>query len=144
MNDYKRRAGLPLIRRFEGCRLTAYLDAVGIPTIGWGETKGVKMGDKITQAQADDRLLTRYDEFQAKVVKLVTHRITDNQLGALVCFAYNVGVTAFAKSTLLKKLNAGDVKGAASEFLRWNKAGGKVLNGLTKRRVAERDLFLTD
>lgn len=135
--------GIELIKSFEGCKLKAYQDSVGVWTIGYGRTTNVHKGDVITQQQADDYLLIEYKEFESKVKKLVKVPLTDNQLGALVCFAYNVGVGALSKSTLLKKLNVGDYKGAAEQFLVWNKAGGKILNGLVRRRQAEKDLFLS-
>ncbi len=135
------RAGLGLVKTFEGCKLTAYLCPAGVPTIGYGRTTGVKLGQKITQAQADAWVVSEYDEFEAKVRRIVTVPLTDNQLGALTSFAYNLGTGALASSTLLRLLNAGDYAGAAAQFGRWNKAGSKVLAGLTKRRTAEAALF---
>ncbi len=131
-----------LIKQFEGCKLTAYLCPAGNPTIGYGRTTGVKLGQTITQAQADAWVVEEYDAFEARVRRIVTVPLTPNQLGALVSFAYNVGTGALASSTLLRLLNAGDYKGTAAQFARWNKAGGKVLAGLTKRRAAEAALFL--
>lgn len=136
------RAGLSLIKQFEGCKLSAYLCPAGIPTIGYGRTTGVKLGQTITQSQADAWVVEEYDAFEARVYRIVTVPLTANQLGALVSFAYNVGTGALASSTLLRLLNAGDYKGAAAQFARWNKAGGRVLAGLTKRRAAEAALFL--
>lgn len=143
--------GIALIKGFEGCRLTAYPDpgTGGAPwTIGYGWTypidgKPIKPGMKIDQATADRLLKTGLVSYENDVLKLVKVKLTQNQFDALVSFAYNVGSRALSTSTLLKKLNAGDIKGAADEFLRWNKAGGKVLNGLTRRREAERALFLS-
>ena len=135
---------LDLIKKFEGCRLKAYLCPAGVLTIGYGHTKGVKPNQTITQKQADELLLSDLTEFERAVKSLVTVPVNDNQLGALVSFAYNVGIGALQKSTLLKKLNAKDYQGAANEFFRWNKAGGKELKGLTLRRQAERELFLTE
>lgn len=135
------RAGLSLIKQFEGCRLTAYLCPAGVWTIGWGRTTNVKRGDTCTQAQADAWLVQEYDAFEKKVGGLVRVPVTANQLGALVAFAYNVGVGALGASTLLRLLNAGHADQAAAQFGRWNKAGGKVLAGLTKRRAAEAALF---
>ena len=136
------RAGLSLIKQSEGCKLSAYLCPAGIPTIGYGRTTGVKLGQTIAQAQADAWVVEEYDAFEAKVRRIVTVPLTANQLGALVSFAYNLGVGALASSTLLRLLNAGDYKGAAAQFAQWNKAGGRVLAGLTKRRAAEAALFL--
>jgi lysozyme len=136
------RAGLGLVKTFEGCKLKAYLCPAGVPTIGYGRTKGVKLGDTCSQAQADAWLTQEYDEFEAGVRKLVKVPLSGNQLGALVSFAYNVGVGALRTSTLLRVLNAGDYTGAASQFGRWNRAAGRVLAGLSRRRAAEAALFV--
>lgn len=132
-----------IIKRFEGCRLIAYRDIVGVPTIGWGRTTNVKMGDTCTQEQADAWLDEEIVIFGKCVDKYIKTPITKNQRDALISFAYNVGCSSLAKSTLAKKLNAGDFNGAAEEFLRWNKAGGKVVLGLVNRRKAERELFVS-
>lgn len=143
--------GIKNIKDFEGCSLTAYPDpgTGGAPwTIGYGWThpvdgKPVKPGMKIGMKTADRLLRTGLVSFENDVLKVVKVKLTQGQFDALVSFAYNVGSRALSTSTLLKKLNDGDVQGAADEFLRWNKAGGKVLNGLTRRREAERALFLS-
>ncbi|WP_208952189.1 lysozyme [Rahnella sp. ChDrAdgB13] len=140
--------GLELIKHFEGCELTAYQDSVGVWTIGYGWTQPVNgvpvgAGMTITQSVADELLVTGVVQYEQGVSRLVAVPLNQNQFDALVDFAYNLGVSALAGSTLLKKLNAGDYVGAADEFLRWNKAGGKVLSGLTRRRAAERELFLS-
>lgn len=143
--------GVSLIKQFEGCRLTAYPDpgTGGAPwTIGYGWThpvdgKPVRPGMTIDQDIADRLLKTGLLSYENDVLKLVRVKLTQGQFDALVSFAYNVGSRALSTSTLLKKLNAGDIKGAADEFLRWNKAGGKVMPGLTNRRKAERDVFLS-
>lgn len=140
-----------LIKKFEGCRLTAYPDpgTGSAPwTIGYGWTnpvdgKPVRPGMTIDQATADRLLKTGLVSYENDVLKLVRVKLTQGQFDALVSFAYNVGSRALSTSTLLKKLNVGDIKGAADEFLRWNKAGGKVMPGLTNRRKAERDVFLS-
>ena len=119
----------------------AYLCPANIWTIGWGRTTNVKRGDTCTQAQADAWLLAEYEAFESQVRQLVKAPVTDNQLGALVSFTYNVGVGNFRSSTLLRLLNAGDYAGAAAQFARWNKGGGQVLAGLTRRRTAEAALF---
>lgn len=152
MNKFKlSQTGLALIKRFEGCKLVAYRDAVGVPTIGYGHTHDVKMGQTITQAQADAFLVADVEKFERGVNFLVDElrvEITQNQFDALVCFAFNVGLRALEKSTLAKKLylmkqkEQASIYAVADEFPRWNKAGGKVLPGLTKRRGAERLLFL--
>ena len=141
--------GVNLIKSFEGCSLKAYKCPVGVWTIGWGTTEpinGVKPheGMIITQQQADELLIKNLKAYENAVNKYVTYQINQNQFDALVSFAYNCGNGALKTSTLLKKLNAGDVQGAANEFLRWNKANGKVLNGLTRRRESERKLFLKE
>ena len=138
---------LDVIKEFEGLRLKAYLDPVGLPTIGWGNTryqdgKPVKIGDSITESQADELLLDDVAERAKKLEDLIQVPVNDHQFGAIVSFAYNVGIGAFTNSTLRRKLNAGDYDGAAAEFKRWNKAGGKVLNGLIRRRKAEEALFV--
>ena len=138
-------AGLDLIKRFEGCRLKAYQDAVGIWTIGYGHTgPNVYEGLTITQKQADDILAQDVGRFASGVAANVNVSITQSEFDALVSFAFNVGLGAFKTSTLLKLLNDNaDRKVVASQFLRWNKADGKVLDGLTKRRNAEKALFLS-
>lgn len=136
-------AGLDLIKHFEGVRLAAYLDSVGVPTIGVGHTLGVKMGDRITQEQADEFLRVDIEDAEDAVHRLVTVPLTQGQVDALVSFTFNLGVGNLGKSTLLKKLNAKDYDGAAEEFLKWCLAGGKMLPGLLKRRTAERQMFLT-
>lgn len=143
--------GIRLIKQFEGCSLTAYPDpgTGGDPwSIGYGWThpvdgKPVKRGMTIDQVTADRLLKTGLVGYETDVLKVVRVKLTQGQFDALVSFAYNVGSRALSTSTLLKKLNAGDIKGAADEFLRWNKAGGKVMLGLTNRRKAERDVFLS-
>ncbi|HHR5652032.1 TPA: lysozyme [Klebsiella oxytoca] len=143
--------GIALIKGFEGCRLTAYPDpgTGGAPwTIGYGWThpvdgKPIKPGMKIDQATADRLLKTGLVSYENDVLKLVKVKLTQNQFDALVSFAYNVGSRALSTSTLLKKLNAGDIRGAADEFLRWNKSGKEVMPGLTNRRKAEREVFLS-
>lgn len=137
--------GLALTKRFEGCRLTAYKDSVGVLTIGYGSTGAhVTTGMALTQAQADTLLLRDIARFETGVNKLVTFsHLTQNQFDALVDFAFNLGLGNLASSTLLKCVNAGNLSQAADEFLRWDKAGGKVFAGLTRRRQAERSLFLS-
>ena len=134
--------GLALIQQFEGLRLEAYLDSVGKPTIGYGSTKGVQMGDEITQAQAVELLAADVERHADGVRRLVDVPLTQNQFDALVSLVFNIGVGAFKGSTLLRKLNAGDYQGAANEFLRWTYAGGEELRGLARRREAERAMFL--
>lgn len=134
-----------LVKKWEGCRLEAYPDpgSGGDPwTIGYGATgPGIKKGVRWTQAQADDRLALDVDRFLKGVRSVLKRPATDAQLGAMTSLAYNVGVSAFRNSTLLRKFNAGDIAGAAAEFLRWNRAGGKVMKGLANRRADEREVF---
>ncbi len=141
-------AGLNLIEQFEGCKLKPYLDVAGIPTIGIGTTRypdgtAVTMQDPpITKVQAYEFLKSHLDKNCQDVESKVKVSVNDNQFAALVSFVYNVGIGAFTSSTLLKKLNSGDMPGAADQFLKWNRAGGVVVAGLTRRRQAERTLFL--
>ena len=135
-------SGVNLIKSFEGLRLKAYQDAVGVWTIGYGTTRGVKPGQEISEAQAEALLKTDLNRFEQAVNQAVRVPINDNQFAALVSFTYNVGSGALRSSTLLRKLNYRDTYGAANEFPRWNRAGGRVLAGLTRRRNAERALFL--
>ena len=138
-------AGLDLIKSFEQCRLTAYPDpgTGGDPwTIGWGTTgPNVYPGLQISQEQADLWLAADVAKFEECVDQVIMTPVTDNQFSALCSLAYNIGCGAFQKSTLVKDINAGDVAKAATEFERWNRAGGKELAGLTRRRRAERALF---
>lgn len=137
--------GIDLIKSFEGCRLTAYKDAVGVWTIGYGSTGShVHEGLKITQEQAEVLLKQDLKRFIDGVNACVKVPITQNMFDALVSFSFNLGVGSLKTSTLLSKLNKKDYKGASVEFVRWNKAGGKVLAGLTRRRNAEKNLFCKD
>lgn len=150
-------AGLALIRSFEGCYLFTYDDMDGhdphpplmpgdpirgTPTIGWGSTNQVRPGLRITQAQADERLVGDLAWAEKAVNNAVSRNCTPNQFAALVSFEFNTG--ALLGSTLLKLFNAGNVAGAADQFLVWNKGGSplRVMAGLVRRRVAERALFL--
>lgn len=131
------------IARHEGCRLKAYRDIVGVWTCGWGETRGVTAGMAWTQQQADERFCESLTEFAEGVRKLCTNPPSDNELGAMVSLAYNIGLGGFARSTVLKKHNAGDYQSAARAFALWNKAGGQVVRGLTLRRAKESAMYLT-
>lgn len=135
-------AGIDLIKSFEGLKLEAYRDPVGVVTIGWGHTKTARMGQRISRERAEELLRADVSEFEKCVSVALSVPVSQPQFDALVSWAYNVGCGAMRGSTLMRKLNAGDVQGAAGQFLRWNKAGGRVLNGLTRRREAERKLFL--
>lgn len=138
---------LNIIKEFEGLRLSAYDDGVGVFTVGYGTTRypngvRVKRGDKITLEQAEQYLRHDLSNFEDTVNSLVEVPLTQNQFDALTSLVYNIGSGAFSKSTLLKKLNAKDYKGAADQFLVWNKAGGRTLQGLVNRRTKEKQLFL--
>ena len=136
------KAGLDLIKSFEGLRLKAYKDAVGVWTIGYGHTKTATPGTVISEPEAEALLRNDLAEAQGAVERLVKQPLTDNEYAALVSFVFNLGSGNLSRSTLLRRLNVGDRKGAADQFLVWNKAGGKVLAGLTRRRQAERTLFM--
>jgi len=139
-------AGVALVKAFEGLRLDAYEDEVGIWTIGYGHTGLVHNdgtvfeGRTITVAEAENLLQYDLQNFAKRVEAGATVLLSDNQFAALVSFDFNTG--GFLGSTLQKKLNDKDYAGAADEFLRWNKAKGKELAGLTRRRKSERNLFL--
>lgn len=139
---------IALLHHFEGFREEAYLDAVGIWTIGYGNTRWpdgrpVRKGDRVTKEQGEELFRAILSTFERGVLDAVKVPLTQPQFDALVSFAYNVGLGALGTSTLLRKLNAGEYREAADQFLRWDKAGGKVLAGLTRRREAERELFLS-
>jgi lysozyme len=134
--------GLALIRQFEGLRLSAYRCSAGTATIGYGATAGVKMGQTITREEAEQRLLADAQRFADHISALVKVPLNQNQADALISFVYNIGPSAFARSTLLKLINRGLIEDAANQFLRWNRAGPEVIAGLTRRRISERDLFL--
>ena len=140
--------GISLIKQFEGCKLKAYQDSVGVWTIGYGWTQpvdGRKIGPGmvIDQATAERLLKCGLVQYEQGVNQLVKVIITQGQFDALVIFAYNLGLRSLSTSTILRKLNAGDKQGAADEFGKWVNAGGVRLNGLVKRREAERKLFLS-
>ena len=133
--------GLQLIKHFEGCKLKAYKCSAGVLTIGWGSTGNhVYEGKIITQQEADNLLIDDLERFERQVDSLDLP-LKQHQFDALVSFAFNLGFGSLLKSTLLKKLKAGDIEQAAKEFLKWNRAGGVVLQGLVRRREAESKLF---
>jgi len=134
--------GIDLIKQFEGFRSKAYICPAGVLTIGYGSTgKHVQPGMSINTAYGEKLLREDVSRFESAVNRLVTVPMSQGQFDALVSFAFNVGEGALAKSTLLRKLNAGDYAGAAHEFKRWNRGGGRVLAGLVRRREAEAKLF---
>jgi lysozyme len=138
-----------LIAQFEGLRLKAYLDSANIPTIGYGSTKNpftgvkVKMGDSISKETALSWLQEEIRFRTSAIKKLLKRNPTGNQLTAMTSLAYNIGLGAFQRSCILKNFNSGNIKAAADCFLLYNRAGGKVLPGLVKRRQLEKDLFLS-
>lgn len=139
--------GIQLIRQFEGCKLTAYKCSANKTTIGYGNTfyedgSAVKMGDKITKDRADSLFILILKKFEIGVLDLLSTAINSNQFSALVSFSYNAGIGNLKKSTLLKKVNNNPFDPSIeTEFLKWDKAGGVKLNGLTKRRKAESELY---
>jgi len=139
--------GLQLIKQFEGFRAKPYKCPAGVPTIGYGATyypdgRRVTMADKpVSEADATTMLRAMLSSYEAGVDRYVQVPLTQGQFDALVSFAYNLGLSALKGSTLLRVLNDKNYAGAAAQFARWNKAGGKVLPGLTRRREAERLLF---
>lgn len=145
-------AAVDLVKQFEGFRGEAYLDKLANPpvwTIGYGTTANAgvgiapKAGTIITEAQAEEYLHRGLEKFAAQIAPFIAAPINENEFGAFVSLAYNIGPEAFARSTALRRFNAGDRAGAANAMLAWNKAGGKVYEGLKRRRAAERALFLT-
>lgn len=135
---------LDIIKKFEGFSEKAYPDPAHgwrVPTIGYGTTSGVKMGDTITKERAEELLREDVKRFEGYVDRLVKVPLTQGMFDALVSFTYNLGPGALEKSTLLDQLNRGDYDSAAEQFGRWVKAGGKTLAGLVRRRAAERALF---
>ena len=138
------RAGIALVKRWEGLRLTAYRCPAGLWTIGYGHTgPEVTWGMKISADQAERLLLEDLERFEKAVLALVDVPLNENEFSALVSFSYNVGSANLATSTLLRKLNEGLRQEASEQFLRWTRSRGKVLPGLVERRKAERELFLT-
>lgn len=137
--------GIDLIKQFEGYSSKAYPDPAtgGAPwTIGYGTTRGVKPGMIITAEQAEKMLRDDVARFESGVSSLITSPTTKGQFDAMVSLAYNIGLGNFGKSTLLKKHNARCYTCAADQFRVWNRANGKVMNGLTKRRAAEREVYM--
>lgn len=139
-----------LVKEFEGYHkrlpngdCTTYVCPAGVLTLGYGSTTGFKKGDVWTHAKAVSELKKTLEEFAGKVADLLTVEVNQNQFDALASFAYNVGVGAVSRSTLLKRVNAGDFEAAAKEFAKWNKGGGRVLSGLVTRRAREAELFAT-
>jgi lysozyme len=137
------KAGLKLLKEFEGCKLAAYLDVAGVWTIGWGHTRTAREGMKISQAEADRLLRSDIEEFEAAVWDACVEVPNQHQFDAMVSLAFNVGAAGFRRSSVLRLHNRGNFTGAAKAFGMWNKAGGQVRAGLTRRRAAESALYLT-
>lgn len=143
-------AGLEIVKHYEGLRLKSYADPVGVWTIGYGTTTAAGVGIDvrpnmtITEQEAEMYLRRALDKFGDDISPAMTRRPTQNQYSAMLSLAYNIGPGAFKKSTCLRRFNAGDIDGAAEALTWFNKAGGKVLRGLVRRRAAERELFLAD
>ena len=135
--------GIELIKQFEGCRLKAYQDSVGVWTIGYGHTEGVEEGMEISQHQADIMLGSDLVKYANYINEYVTVSLNQNQFDALTSWVYNLGPGNLKSSTMLKVLNEGSYDDVPFQIKRWNKAGGKVLKGLVRRREAEAELFAT-
>jgi len=133
---------IALVGGYEGLRTAAYRDVVGIPTVCFGETRGVKMGDSYTVEQCKEMLGDGLIEFAAGVDRCLIAPVPDKSYTAFVSLAYNIGTGAFCKSTVVRKANAGDLVGACNAIVMWNKAGGRVIQGLVNRRADEKRLCL--
>jgi len=133
--------GLGLIKKFEGCELNSYKCAAGVPTIGYGSTHGIEMGMSISKARAEELLLEDIAKFEDHVMNNVKVPLNQNQFDAMVSWTFNLGGGNLKNSTLLKVLNGNDYKDVPNQIKRWNKANGKVLEGLIRRREAEALLF---
>jgi len=133
--------GIDLIKQFEGCETEAYKCPAGVWTIGYGHIKGVQEGDVITETQAHEMLVEELKEYESYILNAVEVDLNQNQFDAMVSWVYNLGPTNLKSSTLLQELNSKNYNAAAQEITKWNKAGGKVLTGLVKRREAEASLF---
>jgi len=134
--------GVALIQKFEGCELEAYKCPADVWTIGYGHTKGVVEGMKITKEEAEQMLVDELHEYENYINKYVNVALSQNQFDALVSWVYNLGPANLTASTMLKVLNNGEYEEVPAQMKRWNKAGGKVLDGLVRRREAEALLYL--
>ena len=133
--------GLDIIKHFESLQLKAYKCSANVWTIGYGHTKNVKEGDRISEDQANYFLMQDLYSVERAIIRHVKTEINQNQFDALCSLIFNIGITAFKDSTLLNKLNNNDFNGASNEFKRWNRVNGIVMRGLIRRRQAEQDLF---
>ena len=134
--------GIRLLKEFEGLRLEAYKCPAGVWTIGYGHTRMAKEGMRVSPDVAEAYLHSDLSYVEKRLDKMFPRGLNENEFSALVCLCFNIGMGAFERSTLCKLLLEGKKDEASEQFLRWNKAGGKELAGLTRRRSAERDLFL--
>lgn len=137
-----------IIKKFEGCELEAYLDENNIPTVGYGCTihldgKKVKLGDAITQYDAGRLLSKNINDIEEQLYRCIDIKLNDNQLSSLISLVYNIGIGNFRHSTMLKLINNSKFLDAANEFSRWKWSGGKVIKGLIRRRVFEKEIFLS-
>jgi lysozyme len=137
------KAGIELIKHFEGLHTEAYLCPANVWTIGYGHTQGVRKGQVITEAEAEQFLIEDLSSAESSVERLIACALNENQFAALVSFTFNLGAGNLKTSTLRRKLNGGDYDAVPSELARWVKAGGKTLPGLVRRRAAEGELFVT-
>ena len=133
--------GVSLIKKFEGCELEAYQCSANVWTIGYGHTKDVEKGDTITKEEAEQMLVDELHEYENYINKYVNVALSQNQFDALVSWVYNLGPANLKASTMLKVLNSGEYEDVPAQIKRWNKAGGKVLDGLVRRREAEALLY---
>ena len=133
--------GIALIKKFEGCELEAYQCSAGVWTIGYGHTKDVEEGDTISKDQAEEMLVEELHEYENYINEYVNVALSQNQFDALVSWVYNLGPANLKASTMLKVLNEGKYEDVPYQMKRWNKAGGKVLDGLVRRREAEALLY---
>ena len=132
-----------IVKEFEGLRLMPYQDIVGVWTVGYGSTTDVTPGEKITQAEADDRLAKDMDEAERCLNNNVSVELNQNQIDALCSWIFNLGCKRFHASTMLRKINEGQFDQASVEMRKWDMAGGKQVDWLIKRRIAESKLFET-
>ena len=133
--------GLELIKKFEGCETTAYQDSVGVWTIGFGHTKGVEEGQTCSIEDAESMLANEMDEYEGYINNMVKVDLQQHEFDALVAWVYNLGPTNLGESTMLKVLNGGQFDRVPEEMNRWTRAGGKILEGLVRRRQAESLMF---
>jgi lysozyme len=131
---------------YEGLRTKAYRDIIGVPTVCYGETRGVKMSDSFSKEECDAMLIQGLRDFEGEVTRCAPALVhtPPSMFVAHVSLAYNIGSHAYCGSTLARKFNAGDWAGACGQFVRWNRAGGRVIRGLTRRREAEAELCRRD